>query len=68
VHAGRSLLAALVVGLALVPNNPGQGWYAVPEVVCGWFHGDEDQWQCDADPVAWTPHVVTRRPTKRLDQ
>ena len=57
--ARRGVLAALVAGLILAPNNPAPGWYAVPEVACGWLHSDEDQWRCDADPVAWTPHTGT---------
>jgi hypothetical protein len=52
--ASRGRLAALTVFLALMPNNPGAGWYAVPEFVCGWFHSDRDQWQCDTDAVEFT--------------
>jgi hypothetical protein len=53
----RAALAAIVAVAALTPNNPALGFYAVPEYVCGWLHSDEDQWQCDTDPVAFTPHV-----------
>ena len=33
---------------------------AMPEIAYGWFHSDEDQWQCDTDPVAFTLHEVQR--------
>jgi hypothetical protein len=52
---------AAALGLALwliVPNEPANFWYAAPEYACGLTKADEDQWQCDSDPVAFTMHDV----------
>jgi len=52
--------AYAIGGLALlflvaVPNNPTHAWLrplsVVPEIVCGWFQSDEDQWRCDMEPM-----------------
>jgi hypothetical protein len=54
-------LALLTVFFSLVPNGPHVAWYAIPEVVCGWFESDEDQWRCDMEPVAWQRREVQSR-------
>lgn len=42
-----ALLAFALLAFVAVPNGPARFWYGIPERVCGWFHTDEDQWQCD---------------------
>jgi hypothetical protein len=56
-----ALLLALAAAVWLIPNEPSARWYAVPEIVCGLFQSDENQWRCDETPVAWAPHVAGQR-------
>jgi hypothetical protein len=60
------LLATLA--FALVPNEPHEAWYAIPEIVCDWTTTDQDQWRCDGDPVTWRrgfrPHTQNLRYSK----
>lgn len=54
------IFTAALAAFVLVPNGPHRAWYSLPEIVCGWFKSDEDQWQCDMAPVGFERHRIVR--------